>query len=174
LSGYNFVAQGAMGDQPGQHAWHYLAPWQSLPDGSYIAVSKFTTPGTVISSIASPLYQQWNTDYPHPDGNNIYAFSNIVTVPFPTEAATNGVSLPYIAFDYRGQLVSGRDEYIPLAHGNVSYGIIPSTKAPQLTLVETNDITEMPPGNSTNIAYNLVHIYWLTGRGVLENHKMGP
>ena len=25
MSGYNFVAYGAMGDQPGQHAWHYLA-----------------------------------------------------------------------------------------------------------------------------------------------------
>ena len=33
---------------------------------------------------------------------------------------------------------------------------------------------EMPPGNSTNIAYNIVHIDWLTGRAVLEYHKMGP
>ena len=42
LSGYTFVAHGAVGDQPGQHAWHYLEPWQSLPDGSFIAPWKFT------------------------------------------------------------------------------------------------------------------------------------
>jgi prepilin-type N-terminal cleavage/methylation domain-containing protein len=164
LSGYNFVAQGAMGDQPGQHAWHYLAPWQSLPEGAFIAVQKFAGTNTITDPITGVSYP-------------IAPFAYTNNIPFPTEASAGGVSLPslpYIAFDYRGQLISGRDEYIPLAHGNVSYGINPSTKTPQMTLVETNDITEMPPGNSTNIAYNLVHIYWLTGRGVLENHKMGP
>src|ERR1017187_2563017 len=29
LTGYAFIAYGAMGDQPGNHQWHYLAPWQS-------------------------------------------------------------------------------------------------------------------------------------------------
>ncbi len=42
LSGYNFLAYGAMGDQPGRHAWHYLGQWQSLPEGTFIAFKKFT------------------------------------------------------------------------------------------------------------------------------------
>src|SRR5271156_3856435 len=33
MTGYNFIANGAVGDQPGRHSWHYLAQWQSLPDG---------------------------------------------------------------------------------------------------------------------------------------------
>jgi hypothetical protein len=42
LSGYTFiVSHGAVGDQPGQHAWHYLEPWQALPDGAFIAPWKF-------------------------------------------------------------------------------------------------------------------------------------
>ena len=28
LSGYTFICHGAVGDQPGRHVWHYLAPWQ--------------------------------------------------------------------------------------------------------------------------------------------------
>ena len=44
LTGYTFAAYGAVGDQPGQHQWHYLAPWQSLPDGTFIAQWKFYQP----------------------------------------------------------------------------------------------------------------------------------
>jgi prepilin-type N-terminal cleavage/methylation domain-containing protein len=158
LSGYNFVAQGAMGDQPGQHAWHYLASWQALPDGSFIAVQKFAGTNTIMDVITGASY---------PIGQ--FRYTN--NIPFPTETSTNGVSLPYLAFDYRGRLVSGAPEYIPLAHGSVLPAINPSTKALQFG---NPDIKEMPPGNSTNLAYNIVHIDWLTGRAVLEYHKMGP
>ena len=79
--------------------------------------------------------------------------------------------LPYLAFDYRGQLVSGRDEYIPLAHGSVLPAIDPNTKALQFG---NPDVMEVPSGNSTNLSYNIVHINWLTGRAVLEYHKIGP
>ena len=41
LTGYTFVAFGALGDQPGNHRWHYLAPWQNLPQGTFIAPWKF-------------------------------------------------------------------------------------------------------------------------------------
>ena len=51
MSGYNFVAYGAMGDQPGQHAWHYLAPWQTLPDGAFIALQKFAGTNTITDPI---------------------------------------------------------------------------------------------------------------------------
>ena len=151
-----------MGDQPGQHAWHYLAPWQTLPAGSFIALQKF---------IESPVQYYTITD-PVDAGKyyNIYGFTNML-VPFPTESVSNYLYLPVVAFDYRGQLVTGRDEYIPLAHGSVLPAIDPNTKALQLG---SADILETPPGNSTNIAYNIVHIDWLTGRAVLEYHKIGP
>jgi prepilin-type N-terminal cleavage/methylation domain-containing protein len=158
LSGYNFVAYGAMGDQPGQHAWHYLAPWQTLPDGAFIALQKFAGTNTIqdpITFVQYPISQ--------------FAYTN--TIPFPTDTATNGVWLPYLAFDYRGQLVSGRDEYIPLAHGSVLPAIDPNSKALQFG---NPDVMEAPSGNSTNISYNIVHINWLTGRAVLEYHKIGP
>ena len=174
LTGYNFVAYGALGDQPGRHAWHYLSQWQTLPDGSFIGTTnalanKFAVPGTLLGDV----FGYWDRDYPHPDQNRIYAFTNTL-IPFPTENVTNNIFMPTLAFDYRGQLVSGRDEYIPLAQGSVSYGINPSTKTPQLTPVISRDIAEIPPNNSTNISYNIVHINWLTGRAVLEYHKMGP
>jgi len=169
LSGYNFAAYGAMGDQPGQHAWHYLAPWQVLPDGAFIAMQKFAEPSNSFYTITDPVN---NSIF-----YNIYGFGTNNTIPFPTETSASGVSLPCIAFNYLGQLVSGRDEYIPLAHGSVLPAINASTKALQignLTQIGNPDVLEMPPGNSTNIAYNIVHIDWLTGRAVLEFHKMGP
>ena len=156
LSGYNFIASGAMGDQPGRHVWHYLAPWQTLPDGAFIALQKFA--GT--NTITDPISGAWFPISP-------FATNNIF--PFPTETSASGVSLPYIAFDYQGQLVSGRDEYIPLAHGSVLPAIDTGTKALQFG---NPDVLEMPPGNSTDISYNIVHINWLTGRAVVEHHKI--
>jgi hypothetical protein len=106
----------------------------------------------------------------------MYAFTN-TAVPFPMQ--TNPpVSLPYIAFNYLGQLtvdgvnLATRDEYIPLARGNVSYAIDPVTRTPQLATVTPSAVTENPPGNSTDISYNIVHIDALTGRATLEYHKV--
>ncbi len=165
LSGYDFIAYGALGDQPGRHTWHYLAPWQTLPDGSFIALQKFA--GTNI--IQDPITL---TQYP------IAQFRYTNNIPFPTETSAAGVWLAYLAFDYRGQLVSEvdasgnyNDAYVPLAHGSVLPAINPNTKALQFG---NPDVAETPPGNSTNISYNIVHINWLTGRAVLEYHKMGP
>ena len=90
--------------------------------------------------------------------------------------------LPYIAFNYLGQLtvdgqtVADRDEYIPLAHGSVTARLISATKAFVLgsppAVSKSPDVAELPPGNSTNLSYNIVHIDRLTGRAVLEFHKM--
>ncbi|MGA3283008.1 MAG: type II secretion system protein [Verrucomicrobiota bacterium] len=165
LSGYNFVAYGAMGDQPGQHAWHYLAPWQTLPDGSFVALQKFVGTNTIVDPITGASYP-------------IGPFRYTNNIPFPTETAASGVLLPYLAFNYLGQLTTEQlspvpltqDEYIPLAHGSVLPAIDLNTKALQFG---SPDVSETPPGNSTN-AYNIVHIDWLTGRAVLEYHKMGP
>jgi prepilin-type N-terminal cleavage/methylation domain-containing protein len=177
LTGYTFVAHGALGDQPGDHQWHYLAPWQSLPEGTFIDARKFFPPGTVINdSGTDPVFNEWNKDYSHLDQNRMYAFTN-VTMPFPTPTNIDTASLPCIAFNYLGQLTfdginfASHDEYIPLVHGSVSYGF-DANKIPQLTEVTSNSISENPPGNSTDISYNIVHIDAFTGRATLEYHKI--
>ena len=181
LSGYTFMSLGQLGDQPGQHRWHYLSSWQNLPNGAFIAPEKFAIPGTVISSSLNTypqLYQQWNQDYQHPDFNTVYAFTNMIAIPFPTEDSTNILYLPSIAFNYLGQLTfdpqnpsdfSTRDEYIPLAQGTIFPAQNPQTKVLQLA---SPTISELPTNSSTGISYNIIHIDALTGRAVLELFKI--
>jgi len=159
LSGYTFVSQGAVGDQPGQHAWHYLEPWHALPDGAFIAPWKFVSPA------------QSNTITAFNPGIPIYGF-NTNSVPFPTaDAPLAMLLLPSIAFNYLGQLTTdgqnpaGRDEYIPLASGSVYPALDPSSKTLQFN---SPSVSEMPPGNSTNSAFNIVDIDPLTGRATLR------
>jgi prepilin-type N-terminal cleavage/methylation domain-containing protein len=173
LTGYTFMADGAVGDQPGNHQWHYLAPWQTLPEGSFIALQKF--------------FQQPNQFYQIQDNvsgkppYDIYGFNVTNNIPFPTETNTAAVTpapglpyLPYIAFNYLGQLTTdgvnpaARDEYIPLAHGSVG----DATDANKALQFDPPSVRETPPGNSTNLAYNIIHVDALTGRAVLELHKM--
>jgi prepilin-type N-terminal cleavage/methylation domain-containing protein len=171
LTGYTFATLGAVGDQPGQHRWHYLAPWQTLPDGTFIALQKFAGTNTFADPI-NPISGAKYVILP-------FIFTN--NIPFPT--ATNvvdppsgrAVYLPYIAFNYLGQLISEvdalgnyRDAYITLARGSIVPAIDPSTRAFQLNPPQ---VAEVPPGNSTN-AYNIIHIDWLTGRATLEEPKV--
>ena len=167
LTGYTFIARGALGDQPGKHQWHYLAPWQNLPDGTFIAQQKFISPANSFGIIA------FDSKVP------IYGFATNA-FPFPTETnvpiATPWPSLPYIAFNYLGQLtvdgqsLAERDEYIPLSKGTVSPAVNVTTKA--LVLSGTPQVLESPPGNTTNSSYNIIHIDHLTGRAVLEFQKI--
>jgi prepilin-type N-terminal cleavage/methylation domain-containing protein len=163
LTGYTFIARGAMGDQPGRHEWHYLGEWQTLPDGTFIALRKFT-----LTPLPATNYFMITN----------YAIAGFATnaIPFPT--ATNTLVplvFPFVAFNYQGQLttdghtVAADDEYIPIARGSVIYAADPETKAFQLN---APDVSEMPPGNSTNSAFNIVHIDRLTGRAVLEFQKV--
>ena len=88
--------------------------------------------------------------------------------------------MPYIAFNYLGQLTSdgvnlaAQDECIPLAHGSVTALKDNVAKTFLLTGPPNNspETAELPPGNSTNSSYNIVHIDRLTGRAVLEFQKM--
>ena len=181
LTGYNFISYGKVGDQPGQHSWHYLSDWQALPEGSFIAPTKFQLQ---VYSLAIP---QWQNDYAGqidqawklPSGyvvNQIAGFAQ-TGIPFPTEASPR-VWMPYLAFDHTGRLVSEVDAagnyhhaYIPLAQGSVSYGM-DANKHPTLTPVAATDITENPPGNSTNISYNVIDVDPLTGRAQLQHFRM--
>lgn len=171
MTGYTFVSLRSAGDQPGQGVCRYLAPWQVLPDGTFIAQQKFQLPPTQYFSIygANNTYQIWG-------------FNVTNTIPFPTQDSLSGASLnisgsffalPYIAFNYLGQLtfdgldVAPRDEYIPLAQGTV-VPAIDLNKNPVIRGGANPSVTETPPGNSTNTMYNIIHIDHLTGRATLE------
>ena len=159
LTGYAFVALGAVGDQPGQHAWHYLGPWQALPDGSFIAQWKFAPPGPSPAMVVNGL--------------SVYGFGTNA-VPFPTADASLAV-LPCVAFNYLGQLTTdgqnpaSRDEYIPLARGSVIPAMDPSSKVLQFN---SPIVSETPPGNSASSAYNIVDVDPLTGRATLLFQKV--
>jgi prepilin-type N-terminal cleavage/methylation domain-containing protein len=163
FTGYTFVSLRSVGDQPGRGRTNYLASWQTLPDGTFIATNKFISP-SLYYSIA-----QYDPNV------KIYGF-NTNAIPFPTADAP-AIPLPWIAFNYLGQLtfdgqtVAGRDEYIPIAKGSVLFARDPATKTFQFN---PPDASEMPPGNSTNSSYNIVHIDRLTGRAILEYQKMAP
>ena len=163
FTGYTFVSLRSVGDQPWPHTTSYLAPWQTLPDNTFIAVNKFIAPGQPFS-IAN-----------YDPSVNIYGFNTNAAIPFPTADAPP-ILMPYIAFNYLGQLtvdgqtVAGQDEYIPIAKGSVLFARDTVTKAFQFN---PPDVAENPPGNSTN-SYNIVHIDRLTGRAVLEYQKVAP
>lgn len=186
LTGYIIMALGAVGDQPGNHQWHYLTSWQSLPNGAYIPMWKFTNPG-------GPFVPFVFSDPINPNiWFHIYQFSYTNTFPFPTESSPSasqfGMMLPYIAFNYLGQLAgysgqmlttagytnidldyTGGGIDIPLVQGSV---LPPHDVNTRALVPGAPQVTEMPPGNSTNIAYSVVHIDPLTGRATLEFHKM--
>jgi prepilin-type N-terminal cleavage/methylation domain-containing protein len=168
LTGYTFLAHGSAGDQPGQHLWRYLTPWQNLPDGTFVAMWKFATPSNSFYTVTDPITPS--------QSYNVYGFATN-SFPFPT-ATNSTVNLPYVAFNYLGQLtfdgqtLAARDEYIPLAQGSV----LPAINVPTKTFVLSGapEVTETPPGNSTNITYNIIDIDPLTGRATLRFHKMAP
>ena len=164
LSGYTFISQGKLGDQPGQRQndWQYLDDgWSKLPDNNFIASWKFLPRAT---------YTLVNNQF------SVYGFvTNLI--PFPTETNSK-VLLPCVAFNYLGQLTTNgtdpslADEFIPIAQGSVTHGYNGATKMPILTQVQASDITETPTGNSTGSTFNLVHIDALTGRARLEFQKL--
>ncbi|HZL79905.1 MAG TPA: prepilin-type N-terminal cleavage/methylation domain-containing protein [Candidatus Limnocylindrales bacterium] len=172
LTSYTFLSLRSVGDQPGRGTARYLAPWHNLPDGTFIASQKFQ------ASNSPPFTPFYISAY---DPNRaIYGFSVINNVPFPTEDSppSSILYLPFIAFNYLGQLsldgqtLAQRDEYIPLAQGSVSPAIDVATKTFVISAASLPSVSENPPGNSTNSMYNIVHIDRLTGRATLEYQKV--
>jgi prepilin-type N-terminal cleavage/methylation domain-containing protein len=179
LTGYAFVSLRTVGDQPGHNVPHYLIPWQTLPDGAFIAQQKFIPPSPPAPSAQSFYISSWDVDYHSGSLVPIYGFNTNNSVassggfPFPTADAVN-MLLPYVAFNSLGQLtvdgqnLAPRDEYIPLARGGVAPAIDPTTRALQLS---SPTVSETPPGNSTN-SYNIIHIDAITGRATEEYLKV--
>jgi prepilin-type N-terminal cleavage/methylation domain-containing protein len=177
LTGYTFVSLRSVGDQPGQGKCRYLAPWQSLPDGTFIAQQKFQLGPNAYYPINGN-----NVTYP------IYGFNITNNIPFPTQDSPSGqfpvniasfnFQLPFIAFNYLGQLTfdglnaAARDEYIPLSQGSVVPATDPTTKTPFISGNTIPTVTEFPPGNSSNSMYNIIHIDHLTGRATLESQQV--
>ena len=167
LTGYIFIGQGTVGDQPGRHNWHYLSSWQNLPAGTFIAPQKFTPPNQLnpaaVANFDGTIY-------------DMYGFTTNV-VPFPVETnSTVFLNLPSLVFDSFGHLldqsgqIAQRHEYIPLAHGSIAPAIDPVTKV--FILANGISVVENPPGNSTNISANIIDIDPLTGRATLQFQKV--
>jgi prepilin-type N-terminal cleavage/methylation domain-containing protein len=172
LVGYAYVSLRSVGDQPGMHYPTYLSSWKTLPAGAYIPPAKFwptlpllTLPNAALSagSVVTNL------------GNSLVIpqFSQTNGIPFPAETNQPGpyVSLPYIAFDGTGQLVSGltgQPELIPIAEGSVSAARDPNSR---VALAMPALVNEVPPGNTIE-NYSLVYIDRLTGRAHVERRKV--
>jgi prepilin-type N-terminal cleavage/methylation domain-containing protein len=174
LIGYTFVTLRSVGEQPGGATPDYIGPWHTLPEGTFIATNKFVLSSANYFTITDPPAPAAPTLRTYP----VYGFSlandpvNSASpkIPFPSEDAYDPsvpnrkfARVPYLAFNYLGQLVSGqpgRDEYLPLARGTVAVSRDPQTKVPRAALPE---LIEKPPGNSVN-SFNLIHIDRLTGR----------
>ncbi|MDB6109483.1 MAG: hypothetical protein JWR69_1233 [Pedosphaera sp.] len=159
---YALLSLRSVGDQPGRTSPRYLTAWRTLPQGIFIATNKF------FDSPVIPTFG-WTTSFPFP---------------FNTNTALHPL-LPHIGFDYLGRLVTnspsgqdvllGRDEYIPLAHGSIFY----ARDAKGVLINQPADVQEKPEGNTIynvnqhapyypNNSYNQLHIDWLTGRARVE------
>ena len=91
------------------------------------------------------------------------AFSSRFPSSVPNSPAAATQILPYIAFNYLGQLTNGIDEAIPLARGSIFYA-----RDGNGHFIQGNpDVQENPPGNSISVS-NVIHIDWLTGRAHIE------
>ena len=175
LNGYFLISLRNVGDQPGNPIPQDLSRIKTLPQGAFIAPYKFTT--ETYASGNQPPYPINRPDLP------IYGFLRTNSIPFPTATvltnstyfgtfvSSGGLTLPYIAFNYLGQLTSGDgsvlpyDENIPLDYGTMAPALDAKTKLP---IQAIPSFEEQPPGNSTNISYNIIHIDRLTGRARLE------
>ena len=182
--GYYMESLRNVGDQPGRGIPQDLLRVRTLPQGSFIAPFKFTTYTYANSNLAPyPLNRR---DLP------IYQFEITNIIPFPSaDVLTNngppnpnyvaafnsgqGLNLPYIAFNYLGQLTPGDgsmlpyDENIPIEYGTIAPFINVTNRAPAKGFPT---VTEMVAGNSTNISYNVIHIDHLTGRARLEHQEV--
>jgi prepilin-type N-terminal cleavage/methylation domain-containing protein len=141
---YRLFAKRTVGDQPGEENWNrrYLTSWRHLPNGVFIPTWKFNN---VLAVKVGPLdVRPFKTD-------DFYLNSTVT------------LNLPCIEFNAEGRLNSGGlDEVIPLARGSIFYDRDSSGGL----VWGPADVTENPPGNSTN-NYNCVVIDWLTGRAKL-------
>ena len=153
---YALISMRLVGEQPGRATPHYLTAWRNLPNGVFFAQTNFVLVGPT-----------WANPYHAPKVPN--ALPTATIFPFPNATNFPGLNLPYVGFNYLGQLiyadgtVSGTprnaDVYIPLARGSIFY----QRTATGSPIAAAADVEENPPGNSINSS-NSIHLNALTGR----------
>ena len=151
---YALYSKRQLGDQPGAPQEKYLTPWRNLPDGIFVSTNEFDT-----LSYRSPILWQQATLTNRP-----FAFTSR-DIRFPTATGPR-VSLPFVGFDYRGQLIkpfgsqgTRGDEFINLVKGTV----LPAKNAQGLYEIAPAEVIETPRNNTTNNP--VIQIDWQTGRG---------
>jgi hypothetical protein len=158
---YAFYSPRRVGDQPGNPRGSYLSAWKTLPEGVFVALSKFNT-------AYDPKDYATNRGFARYISGDAYN-SGRPTFPFPSIDSPQQLDLPYVCFNGQGQLVSENvnasydDAYIPLARGSIFYARDQYGKF----IAQSASVVETPANNSlTN--YNRIHISWATGRAKLE------
>jgi prepilin-type N-terminal cleavage/methylation domain-containing protein len=147
---YALLIKRAIGDQPGRENSRYISEWKQLPERMMIAPYKF---GNGPGPASLPL-----------EYRALYARDTSGVLPFPrTGVNKSGFALSYIAFNSQGQLVSGRDELIPLAEGSIFF---PRNSNGQ-PIPGPVDLVMKPPDNYTN---NFIRVNWLTGRASVDEY----
>jgi hypothetical protein len=134
-----------------------LREWQELPKGIFIPQWKYTSG----------------------NGAGVGAF-NTVFVPFPDAKSQTLLRMPYLAFNYLGQLVQFTDPFgqmqtnvmsddiLPLARGAL---FVPTDPSGKTNLWQAPELTETPANNSLN-NFNHIRVDWMTGRGKLERPEV--
>ena len=145
---YALLTKRSAGDQPGQESPRYISEWRWLPPGILIPPVKFDQ--TALNNDPSLA------SYP-----GVYKTAFLTNaLPFPSGKTLPWWPLPYVAFNSKGQLVSGRDELIPLAEGSIFFG-----RNNQGMALAPPDVVIKPPNNYTN---HFIRVNWLTGRASVD------
>jgi len=184
-SSYALYTDRNVGSQPGQRNPRYLTEWRSLPDNTFVALSKFVNL-TTNAAMADGWKRKYTNGF---DANRMYLLPTrpfaFKYFPVPNAKSTDAAGkriewlMPYVAFDAQGKLywhleqvlndkLLGQkllSEFIPLARGSVFV----TTNASGM--YQPADVMENPPGNSTNM-FNVMNINWLTGRVRLEKPEL--
>jgi len=148
-SAYALLATRTVGDQPGQQTPHYLSEWKRLPQGILIATNKINMANPDVLNL-DPVLNGYPVEYKRYFSTNLF--------PFPSSRSPV-FKLPCVAFNSQGQLVSKRDELIPLAEGSIFFtGGNGNYLAPP-------DVSMKPNNNYTN---HFIRINWLTGRASVD------
>lgn len=162
-SGYALFSERSVGDQPGTYSPQYLTPWKELPPGVSIHKEQFLgTPG--------------KTNYVY--GDYVQPFS-YRAFPFPKPDSGVSFTMPYLAFNPRGQLVSGANFIVQVAEARLSRAR--DTTDPDQIVLGPSVVTPLAPNavymewetngialgvNLTNVTIyaHEIEINWLTGR----------
>lgn len=139
---YCIIEYGSVGDQPTSHRFHQLTDWKTLPNGTIIHPTIFSTSPLILSDYQSDYNKSFLLPLP------------LVSLPFPNYNDINIVNFPGIGFNYLGQPINGNNIYIPLVQGYQ-----------QNNTVSIN-------GDSTNTAYCVIQVDGLTGLPEVQQRKI--